>query len=189
MWYFLETLLKKRNNLIEIQGSFETIHKYFIENIDNKKIKYLNKITAIPQSGISQKLLLELDYLSDATGKCVPVFSNRFVEKMDKYLKDFVEYFPCTIIKNDNEYLFYIAQIKNKYSAIDYNKSGKRALTDGSFIIQAPYVIKPEIDEKLLILRDTEFKNHFIVSDLFKSIVEENKLKIGFYETTYTIWG
>ncbi|MHC6202138.1 hypothetical protein ACYULU_02975 [Breznakiellaceae bacterium SP9] len=188
MWYFLETLLNKRNNYIEIQGSAVTINKYFVKNIDNEKIKYLNKITAIPQSGISKKSLSELDYLDDATGKCVPIFSSRFVERMDEHLKNFVEYYPCTVILDGNDYLFYIAQIKNKYSTIDYDKSGKRKLTDGSDIIDEPIVIKPEIDEKLLIIRDTEYENQVIVSELFKKIVEENKLKIGFCETTYTFW-
>jgi hypothetical protein len=188
MWYFLQTLSTKKETAIEIQNSWITINKYFVKNIDNEKIKYLNEIIAIPQSGISRKLLSELDYLDDVTGKCVPVFSGRFVEKMHEYLKDFVEYFPCTIALNGNNYQFYIAQIKNKCYAIDCDKSEKRKLTDGSDIIEAPYVIKPEIDEELLIIRDIKYESLVIVSELFKKFVEKNKLKVGFYETTYTFW-
>jgi predicted small secreted protein len=188
MWYFLETLSNKREANIEIQGSWITINKYFVKNIDNEKIKYLNKITAIPQSGITKKLLSELDYLGDVTGKCVPVFSKRFIEKMNEHLNNFVEFFPCTVILNENDYLFYIAQIKNKYAVIDLEKSGKRKLTDGSNILDLPVIIKNEIDEKLLIIRDAEYENHVIVSELFKKIVEENKLKVGFMETTHTFF-
>jgi len=180
------TLLNKRDSYIELQGSWDTFDKYFVKNTDNSKIKYLNKITAIAQSGLSKKSLSELDYLKDATGKMIPVFSKKFVEKMDNHLKDFVEYYPCTVILDGNEYPFYIAQIKNKCNAIDFEKSGKRKLTDGSDILDEPVVIKPEIDKKLLIIRDTKYESQVIVSELFKSIVEENKLKIGFLETTHT---
>jgi hypothetical protein len=182
------TRLNKSNNCIELQGSWDTFNKYFVKNIDNSKIKYLNKITAVAQSGLSKKSLSELDYLQDATGKLVPVFSSRFIEKMDMHLKNFVEYYPCDVISDGDVYPFYIGQIKNKCCAIDFEKSGKRKLTDGTETIDEPYMIKPEIDEKLLIIRDAEYEHHVIVSELFKKIVEKNKLKVGFMETTYTFW-
>jgi hypothetical protein len=179
MWYFLQFYYNKPNTYIEINGSFDRINPMFTIGYNIDKLKYF-KITANAQKGLTDKLLNEADYLEDIRMGNIPVFSEKFVEKMGNHLSGFIEYYPCNVNLKENNYLFYIAKINNLYSVVNYNKSGKRKLTDGSDIISAPYVIKHEIDEKLLIIRDTEYKTKVIVSELFKKIVEENKLKIKF---------
>lgn len=71
---------------------------------------------------------------------------------------------------------------------IDYGKSGYRMLSDGSKIVNEPIIIKEDVDEKMLIVRDSTYKSKIVVSDLFKQFVENEKLSVGFYNTAQTFW-
>ena len=70
---------------------------------------------------------------------------------------------------------------------IDYEKSGYRILSDGNKIVDEP-IIKENVDEELLIVRDSTYKSKIIVSNLFKKIVEKEQLNVGFYNTSQSFW-
>ena len=71
---------------------------------------------------------------------------------------------------------------------IDYEKSGYRILSDGNKIVDEPINIKENVDEELLIVRDSTYKSKIIVSNLFKKIVEKEQLNVGFYNTSQSFW-
>ena len=71
---------------------------------------------------------------------------------------------------------------------IDYEKSGYRILSDGNEIVDEPIIIKENVDEELLIVRDSTYKSKIIVSNLFKKIVEKEQLNVGFYNTSQSFW-
>jgi hypothetical protein len=188
MWYFLQTATKKRDTLIEINGSYDRITNYFLSNHNDEKFGKNLSLTAIAQEGFTNKMLSELDYLEDIIMGNIPVFSEKFKNIMSKYLTDKVDFYPCEIFFKSAYYKFYVVKINCIIPIIDYEKSGCRKLTDGSVILSEPTIIKEEIDKELLIVRDAEYTSIVVVSDLFKQIIEKEKLKIGFYNAAQTFW-
>ena len=61
-------------------------------------------------------------------------------------------------------------------------------LSDGNKIVDEPIIIKENVNEDLLIVRDSTYRSKIIVSDLFKEIVEKEQLKVGFYHTSQSFW-
>lgn len=55
---------------------------------------------------------------------------------------------------------------------IDYEKSGYRILSDGNKIVDEPIIIKENVNEELLIVRDSTYKSKIIVSNLFKRLLK-----------------
>jgi hypothetical protein len=188
MWYFLQPATNKRDTLIEINGSYDRITSYFLSNVNDGRFSKNLKLTAIAQEGLTNKMLSELDYLEDIKMGNIPVFSEKFKNTMNEYLTDKVDFYPCEVYLKNTYYQFYAVKIGNVVPIIDYKKSGYRILTDGSKILSEPRIIKEEVDENLLIVRDSEYTSVVVVSDLFKQIVEKEKLKIRFYDTAKTFW-
>lgn len=188
MWYFLQIATNKRDTLIEINGSYDRITSYFLSNVNNEKFSKNLKLTAIAQEGLTNKMLSKLDYLEDIRMGNIPVFSEKFKNTMSKYLADKVDFYPCEVYLNSACYQFYAVRVNNVAPIIDYEKSGYRILTDGSKILSEPRIVKEEIDENLLIVRDSEYISVVVVSNLFKQIVEKEKLNVGFYHTAQTFW-
>jgi hypothetical protein len=188
MWYFLETVINKKETLIDLNGSYDKMTKYFFSDIEDKKYIDNVKFSGVAQKGLTHKLLSQTDYLKNARFGGIPLFSERFMEKTNQYLSDKINFYPCQILLNEESYNFHLCRVKHIMPIIDYEKSGYRMLTDGSKILSEPIIIKEDIDEKLLIVRDSTYKSTFVVSDLFKQIVENEKLKIGFYNTAQTFW-
>ena len=188
MWYNLRTKTNKRETYIELNGSYEKMSEYFFSNIENEKFISNVKFSGVAQSGFTDKLLSQTDYLENASFGGIPVFSERFAGKMGQYLSGKVEFYPCQISLGENRYNFYLCRVKNIMPIIDYEKSGFRLLTDGSKIVDEPIIIKEDVDKNLLIVRDSKYKPTVVVSDLFKEIAEKEKMKIGFYNTAETFW-
>jgi hypothetical protein len=188
MWYFLQSILNKPNTFIEINGSHGSMTKYFLSNVDNEKFIDNVKFSAVAQSGFTKKTLLDMDYLHDIRMGNIPVFSERFVDSMNEYLHQMVDFYPCRVLLNGDDYQFYISRIKQVLSVIDKDASGYRTLTDGSKIIDEPIIIKQTIEQSLLIVRDADYKSIVIVSELFKDIATKKKLKMKFYDTSQTFW-
>lgn len=146
------------------------------------------KFSGIAQGGFTYKLLSQTDYLVNSRFGGIPIFSERFINKTSQYLSDKIDFHLCKIFFNKESYNFYLGKIKHILPIIDYKKSGYRQLADGRKILSDPVVIKEDIDDKLLIIRDSTYKSIFVASDLFKQIIEKEKLNIGFYNTVHTFW-
>jgi hypothetical protein len=181
MWYFLHTKTNKKETYIELNGSYDKMTEYFFSTVENKKFISNVKFSGIAQKGFTHKLLSQTDYLENVRFGGIPVVSERFVEKMNQYLLDKVDFYPCQIFLDEIIYDYYLCRVKNITAIIDNENSGYRKLTDGSKILSFPIIIKQEIDENLFIVRDLEHTHIVAVSDSFKQIVEKQKLKIGFY--------
>ena len=59
-------------------------------------------------------------------------------------------------------------QNKANYACDWLWKSGYRILSDGNKIVDEPIIIKENVNEELLIVRDSTYKSKIIVSNLFK---------------------
>lgn len=188
MWYFLETKINKKETFIELNGSYDKMTKYFFSNIKDEKFINNVKFSGVAQNGFTHKLLSQTDYLENVRFGGIPIFSERFVRLTSKYLSDKVDFYPCQIFLGSDYYIFYLCRVKNIIHIIDYEKSGYRKLTDGSNIIDEPIIIRDNIDENLLVIRDCEYKSTVVVSDLFKQIAEKEKFNIGFYNTAQAFW-
>ena len=84
--------------------------------------------------------------------------------------------------------MFFLCQLKNILPIIDYENSTYRVLIDGSKILDDPIVIKSDVDERLLMVRDSKSPSIVVVSDLFKEVVEQEDLNIRFYRVDDSFW-
>ena len=188
MWYFLTTVVNKKDTLIELNGSYDKMAKYFFSDIEDKRYFENVKFSGIAQKGFTHKLLSQTDYLINARFGGIPVFSVIFIERTRLYLSDKISFYPCQILLNNKSYNFFLCRIKQIMPVIDYEKSGYRILSDGNKIVDEPIIIKENVDEELLIVRDSTYKSKIIVSNLFKKIVEKEQLNVGFYNTSQSFW-
>lgn len=188
MWYFLTTVVNKKDTLIELNGSYDKMAKYFFSDIEDKRYFENVKFSGIAQKGFTHKLLSQTDYLINARFGGIPVFSERFIERTRLYLSDKISFYPCQILLNNKSYNFFLCRIKQIMPVIDYEKSGYRILSDGNKIVDEPIIIKKNVNEELLIVRDSTYKSKIIVSNLFKKIVEKEQLNVGFYNTSQSFW-
>lgn len=188
MWYFLESKINKEETFIELEGSYNKLTAYFFSNIQDNKYVDNMRFSGIAQKGFTHNLLSKTDYLINTRFGGIPIFSERFMEKTSQYLSDKIDFYSCKILLNKEYYNFYIGRIRHILPIIDYEKSGYRQLANGDKILSEPTIIKEDVDERLLIVRDSTYKSIFVVSDLFKQIVEKEKLQIGFHNTAKTFW-
>ena len=187
MWYYLDSATWKGETMIEPDSKNPELYEFFVLNKDSKIMNYI-RLRAKGQRGLTGKMLESLDYLQPL-GWNIPVFSNRFVDKLSDSLRNCLGFYPCSIYnKTGGEYEFYFGRILNILPVIDEEKSGYRLLTDGSKIIDEPVIIRQEIDESLLMVRDLNEPATPVVSSLFKQMVEENNLKIKFRDTSCTFF-
>lgn len=188
MWYFLETTINKKETLIDLNVSYDKMTKYFFSDTEEKKFFDNVKFCGIAQKGFTDTLLSQTDYLKNSRFGGIPVFSERFIKKTKKILSGKVDFYPCQILLNEKSHNFFLCRVKQSMPIIDYGKSGYRMLSDGNKIVNEPIIIKEDVDEKMLIVRDSTYKSKIVVSDLFKQFVENEKLSVGFYNTAQTFW-
>lgn len=188
MWFFLRKSINKKDTFVTLNGSYDKLSRYFFSDIEDEKYIVNVKFSGVAQKGFTHQLLAQADYLENSRFGGIPLFSQRFMERTKQYLSGKIDFHPCQILLNDVTYVFYLGRIKCIKPIIDYEKSGYRILTDGSRILSEPKVIKASIDEKMLIVRDATYKSTFVVSELFKQMVEKEKLKVGFDNTSSTFW-
>ena len=61
-------------------------------------------------------------------------------------------------------------------------------LIDGGKILDDPIAVKSNVDERLLMVRDSKSPSIVVVSDLFREIVEQEGLNIRFYRVDDSFW-
>lgn len=150
--------------------------KYFIENKEINFSKHLYP-TLIAQTGYSENFIKQLDFINCVLP--IPIFSQRFVETIGNKIEDELQFYPCSILVRNKKIDFYIGKIIKYKEIIDLKHSGRRQLTDGTFIPDIPYFYKRQ-KEDYYIIRDSTYKSHYIVSDFFKQLCMN--LKMSFLE-------
>jgi len=149
-------------------------YKYFVENENIIATKYVNPML-IAGKGYSEKLIKTIDFFNCVLP--IPIFSKRFVDKNEKELQNELEFYPCNILSGNENMNFFIARILKFRDIFDTQHSGKRQLTDGTFIPDIPYYYK-EQSVSFYIVRDLIYKNRYVVSDKFREMC--NGLEINF---------
>jgi hypothetical protein len=173
----LETNFNQNVHFKSLSDS-QRYYKYFVENENVIVAKYVNPIL-IAGKGYSEKLITTLDFLNCVLP--IPIFSEKFVDKNGKELENELIFYPCNILNGNKTMNFFIARIIKFRDIFDIQHSGKRQLTDGTFIPDIPYYYKEQSDI-FHIARDLTYKNRYVVSDKFKEIC--NDMKINFIQVT-----
>ena len=78
MWYFLTTVVNKKDTLIELNGSYDKMAKYFFSDIEDKRYFENVKFSGIAQKGFTHKLLSQTDYLINARFGGIPLIPQYF---------------------------------------------------------------------------------------------------------------
>lgn len=169
-------------NLREIYVKFsdrdmDKVFRYFL--MDKKDIKLPEKLRAYPQCNLTDTLIETLDYLEAIIS--VPVFSSRFFEKCGDILRDEIDFYPVTIVTSENEFPFYIGDIKNKIKLVDY-KASEYMATDNDDEEDFLYneVLKSTGLKSFYIARDKK-DVVFIVSEKFKALTVDHNLNMRFF--------
>ena len=190
MWYFLDCVTGHKSHSKEVMAELDcknpALYDFFIHNQDSNILDHIN-LKAKGQKDLKREMMATVDYLQLLSFP-TPVFSKRFFDKLGNSLSGSLSFHPCEVyLETGESYEFYLGRILNRLPVVDKEKSGYRVLTDGTKILDEPYIIKEEADETLLIVRDLELATP-IVSGVFKNMVEANKLKIGFDDVSNSFW-
>jgi hypothetical protein len=171
----LETNFNQNVHFKSLSDS-QRYYKYFVENENVIAPEYINPIL-IAGKGYSEKQIKTLDFLNCVLP--VPVFSQKFVDKNGKELENELSFYTCNIFNNNEKMNFFIARILKYRDIFDIQHSGKRQLTDETFIPDIPYYYKEQSDI-FYIVRDLTYKNRYVVSGKFKEMC--NGMKINFIQ-------
>ena len=169
MWYFIDSAQEK--GVVYLNCSSEKMAKWFftkspsfteVENIVFK---------AYTEDGMTSEILEKTDLLRNGRFGGIPI-----------------DFYPCQVTINEDNHMFFLCQLKNILPIIDYENSTYRELIDGSKILDDPIAIKSDVDERLLMVRDSKSPSIVVVSDLFKEVVEQEGLNIRFYRVDDSFW-
>lgn len=186
MWYFIDSAQEK--GVVYLNCSSGKMAKWFftkspsfteVENIVFK---------AYTEDGMTSEILEKTDLLRNGRFGGIPIVSECFKDKMSKYLSRLIDFYPCQVTINEDNHMFFLCQLKNILPIIDYENSTYRELIDGSKILDDPIAIKSDVDERLLMVRDSKSPSIVVVSDLFKEVVEQEGLNIRFYRVDDSFW-
>ena len=137
---------------------------------------------------MTSDILGKTDLLRNGRFGGIPIVSERFKDRMSKYLSRLIDFYPCQVAINEDNYMFFSCQLKNVLPIIDYKNSTYRVLIDGRKILDDPIAIKSDVDERLLMVQDSKSPSIVVVSDLFKEVVEQEGLNIRFYRVGDSFW-
>jgi len=151
----------------------ERYWKYFVENEDVIRAEYVNPLL-IADTGYSLRQLERLDFLNCILP--IPIFSERFVEKNGDTLKNDLLFLPCRVQFHDKILTFYMARILKEATILDVELTGRRQLTDGTWVCDAPHVyVQP--DDDVYIVRDASHRSHYIVTEKFREISTDFRME------------
>ena len=107
------------------------------------------------------------------------LFSDRFVNTLGKKLEQDMQFLPCTLICENQEFKWYAARINRRLSIIDEEASIYEELMDGEKTIDLPRFRK-DITTPFFIAKDIVWDTYYVVSELFKELCENNNMLIEF---------
>ena len=107
------------------------------------------------------------------------LFSKRFVQKVGNILEKELQFFPCNLVCQNNNFEWYAAKIIRSIPIVDKEASIYRTLTDGTRMLKlAKY--RKDMKESFFIAKDIEYVTDILVSELFKELCEKNDIHIKF---------
>lgn len=171
--YKIESVLRKSNTIIIIQGNYDRIYNDFNHNNgDGRFLKY-TKLKGIAQEGLTIKDLDKCDFLR--TFCCFPIFSQRFVDRLSHILKDEVIFYPIEICCENQKKDFYAAKILNYMDVIDHQQTELQAQNDDSSLFSIPPIIANRCLKDFYIARDTKDTYEWFISEKLKNILIKEK--------------
>lgn len=171
--YKIESVLRKSNTIIKLQGNYDRIYDYFNHNKgDGQFLKY-TKLKGIAQEGLTRKDLDKCDFLRAFCS--FPIFSQRFVDRLSHILKDEVIFYPIEIYCENQKKDFYAAKILNYMDVIDHQKTGLQVQTDDSSLFSIPPIIVNRCLKDFYIARDTKDTYEWFISEKLKNIIVKEK--------------
>ena len=178
--YSISTMLNHPDNLAKFRqtNSAKDIFAFFHLNRGAEREIMKRRLEFIAASGYTLENIDITDYIYSPSAL---LFSARIVDKIGDTMKNDIKVFPCTVICQGEKLSWNAVQITRQLSIVDMEKSTYRTLADGEKVIKfARY--KEDINEVFYITRDSKNITHFVVSELFRKLCEENELKISFQE-------
>lgn len=175
---------RKEQHVVFSQGVQDKLAEKFWANVTQDKLDTRWKIIGKAQSGLSDKILSRVDYLSAFVA--IPLFSEKFVASMKDVLREDVDFFPCLVISNSGkEYFFYIARIHVFLDLVDLEKTDS-----GEKLSPLSPVIFRVKNYDFFLARDINRKSILVASEKFKSIIMEMKFEIDLscVETSLEPW-
>ena len=176
--YILSQIETNGNQILSCKSlsDSERYWDIFIDRNHLNKLKYLKPVL-IPSSGYSHAQLENLDFFNCVIP--IPVFSERFKERMGDVLCDEMEFVHGEIVSKKGNIDMYIGLIRNNLPLLNEEKSGKRSLSNGDIVPDYPYFYNlPQTD--FYIARDSKYPSKYVVSERFKDLCDSNGFKLGF---------
>lgn len=165
--------------IVDFKDSSGRLSNFFVYNDGDEKILNYAKPVAIAQHGFTQENIRESDFLQATMS--IPIFSDRFKQKLEKILSEEVTFYECSIIVGEKEHQFYIGKLLKLVDLIDKEKSQYRKLSDGTPILSR-LAYREDFNESFYIARDTENPHIYEATEAFKKLTEKENLKVNFYE-------
>jgi len=180
--YHMYSAINHPEAMVDFEKNANDIFAFFKMNMgDDEKIRK-RKLNFIAQSGYKLDNIVKTDYLQCTSAL---LFSRQFYNKIGEYLKDEMQFFPCSVFCQGVEFEWYAVKILRQISAIDIEKSGCYKLSNNDVMLDS-FKYKRNIVERFYIARDNHQITDFVVSELFVSLCNTNNISIEFEEVHYS---
>lgn len=175
--YYLWTTVDDELAIVDFKDSQSRLFDFFVKSEgDGVFLKHVTPV-GIAQEGYNKHSLAETDYVHSSNN--IPVFSARFVEKIGVLLQDDLEFHQCTILCEDESFLFFLGKTKKYIEMIDYDLSEYRLSTESSRSLSR-ITFKRNFDESFFIARDKEYNTYLSTTEDFKELTDNAGLNIYF---------
>lgn len=175
MLYVPTSPILRSDAIVDLVGSADRFHSFFLAGGNNEKFMQYTKIQFAAQDGYSDEDLKSIDFIESSIG--APIFSPKFKQLVNGKYNNSLELYPCEIIKSKIVYNFYVGKIIQYENLIDVEKSRFRKLTDGRDVLMSP--IYKEYVGNFFMARDSEFSHIYVCGEEFASFTRSNNLSIS----------
>ena len=182
MLFILNSTIFSPYALIDIEKFRKIYYDFFIKLEGDGKFLNFTTIKFKAQEGFTKNNIREEDFLNCSTP--LPVFSERFVRSVSKELVNDLQFYPCTVVCDGNNYNFFIGKILRYELLINEELSDYRLLCDGTKIISRVKYNEKIKNEEIFIARDIKELYIFLVNENFKHLIESKGLNIKFKDVT-----
>lgn len=174
--YRITTTINHPDNMAGFCKNDKEIFAFFkLHKGDEEKIRRRD-LNFEAGKGYTLKNISKTDFINCPSAL---LFSEKFVKVLGKQLEEEMQFIPCNLICEKNNFKWYAAQLKRRISVIDEKATIYRNLMDGEKVIQfARY--RKDVSTPFFIAEDTKYSSYYVVSELFKKLCEENNIYINF---------
>jgi hypothetical protein len=173
MLYSLITPINKSNAIIDLEKNNNKILDFFQSNILTDA-NFL-EIVFLAQKGYNKENITKADFLNTSCG--IIVFSKTAKEVMERETIKDIDFYPCIVKCNGENYEFYAVKIKTYENIINKEASIYRNLSDGRKVIMLPVFLNLEYN-KFYFAKDSDFKHIYCVSEKTANLIDKYELNI-----------